>query len=484
MNDPTGSAPRPPALPSFTPGPESQASRILRRARPSLKLLTLLFLLLLLLIPLARIRGVLHERRARQGEAIRDITAAWGGQQVLAGPVLVVPYRYTFTSPRTETVNGVVTTVERRETAVAEAFFLPEQLDVRGELAPEVRYRGIYEAVVYKGRFTVSGRFHRPSFEDWKIPPQDILWEEAVVSMSITDLRGVQEGLRLTLGDRDLPLVPGSRLPGFPSGVHARVRDPGLAGPETIPFSMNFTLNGSMGVRFAPMGIGNTVKVSSAWSDPSFRGSYLPASSDIRPDGFSADWAMSYYGRAYPQQWISQKGDRIGESAIEDSLFGVDLLSLVDQYRNVERSIKYGSLFLLLVFTGFFLFETLGGVRIHPFQYILVGAALCLFYLALLSLSELTAFRWAYLAGAAASTLLITLYCARVLRGGRRALIIAAELVLIYGFLYVILQLQDYSLLLGTAGLFVALGAVMFLTRKINWYEAGEGPGASKADRP
>jgi inner membrane protein len=484
MNDPTGNASRPPALPSFAPAPESQASRLLRRARPSLKLLTLLFLLLLLLIPLAKIRGVLHERRARQGEAIRDITDAWGGQQVLAGPVLIVPYRYTFTTQRAETVNGVLTSVEHRETAVAEAYFLPEQFDAQGELSPEVRYRGIYEAVVYKGRFTVSGHFRRPSFEEWKIPPQDVLWEEAVVSMSLTDLRGVQEGLRLTLGGRDLPLVPGSRLPGFPSGVQARVRDPDLAGPETIPFSMSFSLNGSVGVRFAPVGIGNTVKVSSAWSDPSFQGAYLPVSSDIRADGFSADWAMSYYGRAYPQQWTSQKADRAGESAILGSLFGVDLLSLVDQYRNVERSIKYGSLFLLLVFTGFFLFETLGGVRIHPFQYILVGAALCLFYLALLSLSELTAFRWAYLAGAAASTLLIALYCARVLRGGRRALVIAAELVLIYGFLYVILQLQDYSLLIGTAGLFVALGAVMFLTRKINWYEAGEGPGAGSASRP
>jgi inner membrane protein len=446
----------------------------MRQTRPVLKLLTLLLLLLLLLIPLGRIRGVLFERRARQGEAIRDITSSWGGQQVLAGPVLIVPYRYTFTTQRTESVAGVLTSVERREQAVAEAFFLPEQLDVQGELSPSVLYRGIYEAIVYKGGFTVSGHFKKPSFEEWKISPEDILWEEATVSMAMTDLRGVQEGLRLTLGGQTLPLIPGSRLPGFPSGVQARVREKAVLDQEQIPFAMTFTLNGSVGVRFAPVGIGNTAKVTSTWRDPSFRGAYLPATREIREDGFEAAWAMSYYGRAYPQQWTSQKPGRISESAIQDSLFGVDLLALVDQYRNVERSIKYGTLFLLLVFTGFFLFETLGGVRIHPFQYILVGAALCLFYLALLSLSELTAFRWAYLTGAAASTLMISLYCARVLRGGRRALVIAAELILIYGFLYVILQLQDYSLLIGTVGLFVALGAVMFMTRKISWYDSGD----------
>lgn len=462
----------PPSLPPLAENVASVSNRLLRRARPSLKLFTLFVLLLLLLIPLNMIRGVLDERRMRKNEAVRDITASWGGRQVMVGPVLVVPYRYSIPVQRMESIDGRMTQVEQLEKAVGQAFFLPERLEVQGDLSPSVLYRGIYEAVVYKGQFTLAGFFARPSFDEWKIPPQDILWDEATVTIAITDLRGVQDALHLTFGGSPLPLIPGSRLPGFQSGILARVRDKKVFEQDRIPFSMTCALHGSVGVRFAPVGIGNTVRITSSWRDPSFQGAYLPASRKIGADGFEASWAMSYYGRAYPQQWTSQAGSKINEEGgVGESLFGVDLLSLIDQYRNVERSIKYGSLFLLLVFTGFFLFETLGAARIHPFQYLLVGAALCLFYLALLSLSELTAFRWAYLAGAAASTLMISLYCARILQGGRRAFVMAAELILIYGFLYVILQLQDYSLLIGTAGLFAALGVVMFMTRHINWYD-------------
>jgi inner membrane protein len=155
---------------------------------------------------------------------------------------------------------------------------------------------------------------------------------------------------------------------------------------------------------------------------------------------------------------------------VESSLFGVDFLSGVDSYRNIERAIKYGVLFFVLVFTAFFLFEILSTLKVHPFQYTLVGVALCLFYLGLLSLSEFIAFGLAYLAAAAATSLLIWFYCAKVLKSGRRTLIIVSLLAVIYGFLYVALQLQDYSLLFGTAGLFATMATVFYVTRNIDWY--------------
>jgi len=189
----------------------------------------------------------------------------------------------------------------------------------------------------------------------------------------------------------------------------------------------------------------------------------------VSEDGFEASWAVSWYGRGYPQQSADQAGNRaFCADAIGPSLFGVDFIVLVDTYRMVERAAKYGVLFIALIFTAFFLFEVLSQLRIHTIQYTLVGAALCLFYLAVLSLSEFIPFVYAYWTGALASTFLIVLYSLNVLKGGRRTTIIAAALSIIYTYLYVVLQLQDYSLLFGTVGLFVVLGIVMYSTRNLD----------------
>jgi inner membrane protein len=242
---------------------------------------------------------------------------------------------------------------------------------------------------------------------------------------------------------------------------------------------MDLSLNGSSSIRFTPAGRQTTVRLASAWPDPKFEGAFLPAERTVDAKGFAADWAISYYGRTFPQQWTDREG---GDSpfeplAISGAQFGVSLLSPVDQYRLVERSIKYGLLFIVLVFTAFFLFEVLGRVRVHPFQYTLVGAALVLFFLLLLALSEVRSFATAYLAGAAACTGLIAAYAATALRSARRAGVVALELAVIYGMLYVILQQQDYALLLGAIGLFIALALVMFTTRRLDWYaRAGGSP--------
>jgi len=252
---------------------------------------------------------------------------------------------------------------------------------------------------------------------------------------------------------------------------------PGLDGPLASPvkFRVELTLKGSRGIRLAPVGESNRVKLSSPWPDPSFQGAFLPTERTVTPEGFTGLWEVSYYGRGYPQQWTDREGAGPARGvSLHGALLGVDLISLLDVYRYVERSIKYGALFIALVFTAFFLFEALARVRVHPFQYTLVGAALCLFYLALLSLSEFMAFGRAYLIGAAASTAAIAWYSAAALRSGRRSALLAAGIALTYGFLYVILRLQDYSLLLGTAGLFLVLVLVMGVTRRIDWYAREE----------
>jgi inner membrane protein len=456
--------------------PASPHKPSLARPGTTLKMGMVALLVLILLIPLAMIKSVLGERLERRNEAVADITSTWGGEQTLVGPVLVLPYRYPVKAIRQQVVRGKKESVEVMETAVAQAFFLPTELGVVGTVAPKKLYRGIYEAVVYNGTLTVSGRFAPPALDELKIA--DVLWDEAKIALSVTDLRGAREALKITIGGQAFDLVPGTPLAGFPDGVHARL----VKGQELLSqgfaFSIPLTLNGSSGIDFAPVGMQNRVELSSTWPDPRFRGAFLPTERRVGTDGFEAEWQMSYYGRSYPQQWTDQgEAGPFNRDGVVGSLFGVDFLASVDSYRLVERSIKYGVLFVALVFAAFFLFEVLSAVRVHPLQYLLVGAALCLFYLALLSLAEFARFSIAYLAGAGAAILLIGLYCAKILGGGRRALVITAELVATYGFLYVTLQLQDYSLLLGTAGLFLVLAIIMYATRNINWYEQGNAKG-------
>jgi len=428
-------------------------------------------LLLCLLIPLGMIDSVLHERLERRNAAVTEVTSVWGREQSVIGPVLIVPYRYTFKSWKEQPgAGGKIEKVEVVETAVANAYFLPASLAVNGDINPRQLRRGIYQAVVYAGKLELSGQFARPDFANLRIEESNVLWDDAIVTFAIPDLRGVKETLQLQWGDSRIPLVPGCNLKGFTSGVHARVG--GLRESQgNIPLKLELTLNGSGGIRFSPVANQNLVKLSSPWPDPSFQGAFLPSERKVSAAGFEATWQLAQYGRDYAQQWTDRDNSAgLNQETAAGSLFGVNFLSGIDSYRNVERAIKYGMLFFVLVFAAFFLFEILSGLKIHPFQYTLVGAALCLFYLGLLSLSEFIAFGAAYFAAAAATTLLIWFYCAKVLKSGRRTLVVVGMLAAIYGFLYIALQLQDYSLLFGTAGLFAVLAVVLYVTRNIDWY--------------
>ena len=453
-------APRPPELPK----------PLLRRHAVTFKMAGILALVLVLLIPLSFIQSIISNRMSRRDEAVEEITSTWGRNQTLIGPVLVIPYTYKTKTWKEQVMNGRMEKLEVEEPARANAYFLPAELIVDGSVTPSTLHRAIYDAVVYKGKLDLSGRFDPPDFQGLGIAQEDMRWEDATVTLAVADLRGIADKLKITMGEQTCEFSPGCNLKGYPSGVSARV--PGLqAGAKNLDFRMALDLKGSGEIRFAPVGQKNRLKLTSTWPDPSFCGAFLPTERRVTANGFDATWEVSWYGRSYPQQ-SHGKGDGYAftPEAISSSLFGVAFLYPVDTYRMAERSTKYGILFIALIFTAFFLFEILSALRIHVFQYTLLGAALCLFYLALLSLSEFVPFACAYWAGAAASSLLIVLYSLKALKSGRRTAIIAAALLVIYAYLYVVLQLQDYSLLFGTAGLFVALAIVMFATRNVDWY--------------
>ena len=462
---PTAPPPLPKSQPSFG-----------KRYRTIIKLIGVGVLILLLLIPLGMITGVLSDRLNRRNEAVADITSSWGREQNVIGPVLMIPYQYHFkTMKDVPDKKGKMERREVEETAQAWAYFLPESLNVTGDVQTQMLHRGIYDAAVFRAQVTVAGKFAPPDFAYSKIDIKDVQWKDALLAIAVTDLRGTRGALVLDWGGTKRPMLPGSQVPGYTTGATAVLPlDKPIVDP--VAFSIPLDVNGSGGIYFAPFGVENETNLKSNWPDPGFRGAFLPADRSVRADGFDAKWKVSYYGRDYPQHWTSQTGnERFTNQAVSQSMFGAQFLSILDSYRYVERSIKYGVLFLVLVFTTFFLFEVTARQKIHPFQYLMVGAALCLFYLLLLSISEFLGFGYAYLIAAVASTLLITWYCRFFLGGGVRTLMIGAGLAGVYTFLYITLRQQDYALLMGAIALFIVLAIVMYVTRKVDWYARDTG---------
>lgn len=444
-----------------TPAPPFPEKRPLRDS-VLFKMIVIGLLGLALLVPLGMVRLLISERQARRDEVSREVAAVWGQAQTLAGPMLTLPYR-----DRLRDEKGTVHEITRF------ASFLPETLEIQGEIEPEKRSRGLFEVAVYRADLSVTGTFKRPDFSEWRIDPGDVFWDDAFLTFGIPDMRGIRNGTSLDWSGRSLPLSPGGGQAGFwETGLRAAV--PGLgagkAGDE-YRFRFQLGIHGSRQIRFLPAGRQTTVSLKSAWSDPSFSGAFLPDQRDVSPTGFTATWNVSYFGRGYPQQWRDSERDQLApSSAVAGSAFGVDLFLPVDGYQKSERSVKYGVLFLLLTFLTFFLYETFQPWSLHPMQYFLVGSALCLFYLLLLSLSEHLPFGGAYAVASLATVGMIGTYSVAILRGAGRALWMTGILGLLYGYLYVLLQAEDYALLLGSIGLFVILALVMYVTRRIDWY--------------
>jgi len=430
-----------------------------RKLRDSIvvKILAIGILVLLLLIPLSMVGSLVRERQARSEQVAAEVATTWGSSQTLGGPVLTVPYLVHY---------------DKKPPMTSYARFLPETLRVDGNVVTERRSRGIFEAAVYRTDLSWQGAFARPNFDVWHIDPADVLWKDAYLSVGVPDMRGIAAGVDLTWGDRTLQLAPGGGEANlWSSGL--RVPIPGLSeskAGEVYSFAFKLGINGSQSLRILPLGKETRVALQSKWPSPNFTGAFLPTQRTVSGTGFDATWNVSWFGRSYPQQWREAEAEKMASSdAIAASAFGVKLEVPVDAYQKTERARKYGVLFLVLTFLTFFLYEQFNPFSLHPVQYLLVGSALCLFYLLLLSISEHAPFGLSYLAASSATVLLIGGYSMAILRGALRAILMTLVLGGLYGYLYVLLQLEDYALLLGSVGLFVILALVMYLTRKIDW---------------
>ncbi len=419
------------------------------------KLMAIGALVLLLLIPMQMIEGIIMERGSLREEVVAEVSTKWGNKQTIGGPILSIPFKQYHTDKK----NNVITTIHT-------ANFLPEQLRINGVVNTEKRYRGIYEVVLYKSDLLVNAVFHAPAFTELGIEPKDILWEKAVISMGLSDLRGIKENNMVIWNDKKIPLNSGIGADAVMcSGISARV--PVDESRNSYTFEMNLNLNGSGQLHFLPLGKNTTVTLSSSWTCPSFSGAFLPDERTINDNGFKAVWKILNLNRNYPQQWVDGNKDIIG------SAFGVGLIAPVEEYQKATRSAKYSVLFILLTFMAFFITEVLKAHKVHPIQYLMVGFAVCLFYVLLVSISEHSNFGIAYLISSIATVTLVAAYSKGILKSLPLAATVGGLLTFLYGFLYITLQMEDYALLMGSIGLFIALGVVMYVTRRIDWYSMG-----------
>jgi inner membrane protein len=458
-----------PALPPSLPTPAK------RRQYLFFKIAGICLLIVLLHIPIALSHGVLRERQRYQAEATETITSVWGRQQLITGPVLLVPYVYKTQEIRSKVVNGKVAQVEETVLSPATAYFLPEDLAVDGDVTPEVRRRGIYETVVFSTKINLAGHF-QPDFAAAGIESERIDWDKARMVLGVSDLHGVRSVVLAK--SSDVEEASFETAEGVPNAFPLSAKLGGVSAGLRRDFSLEIAVQGSERLEFVPVGKTTRTTLRSAWPDPSFTGAALPMSREVSASGFSAEWQIAHFSRGFPQSWSNRATEITGMlERMKGAGFGVKFARPIEGYGMVERAQKYAVLFFVLIFTVFFLFETTAALRIHPFQYALVGAALCLFFIAFLALSEFWTTGLAYSVAAAACTGMVALYAWTFLKTGWRTLIIASGLGATYGYLYFVLKSQDYALVAGTVALFAGLALVMYCTRRINWF-ALEAPAA------
>lgn len=401
--------------------------------------------------------GVIQDRESRQETASNEISEQWSRPQVVAGPVITIPVQET-----------VITNTGERLVNTTTLTLLPKTLTYEGKVESQLLSRGVYKTPVYTSLIQGAGSFDLSDIPSDALFNTRILWDRAVVSINVSDTRGISTLFNLVLNDDTYQMVPSSDFSLLgESGVHTNVViDPNK--PD-ITFSFELPLKGSQSISFLPLGENTKVDIQSNWNAPSFTGEFLPKERSITESGFEATWEIPSYGKNVPQYWFNNTSAVTNESLLSKA-FGVGLYLEVDLYTMIDRSVKYSILFISLTFLTFFMYEVLAGLRIHPMQYLLVGLAIALFYLLLLSFAEITGFLPAYLVASVATSVLITGYCFSVLKAKKRAFSIAGLLTALYGYLYILLSLDQYSLLFGSVLLFSVLSFVMYITKDLDWY--------------
>lgn len=436
-----------------------------------LKILMVAGMTLAILVPLLLIRGTIHERRAYRLQAVADIAANFGGRQVFGGPVLVVPYTETVEDEVVQEDGQVRRVVQRRPGSWT---FFPEMLAIEGSLQPDTRRRGLHEVRVYQWDGAAIASF------DLRLPPpEDAAASREIgrpwLSYGIADVRGLRGTPRLLVDGAAMTPLQGIGHADGP-GLHVRLDAPGVDGRMRLETRIELQLRGTETFAMMPYGRNNDLRLASSWRHPRFEG--VSPQHDIDAGGFRARWQVASVASNAQRRYLHDPAVGM-PGGVEDAV-SVSLVDPVNPYLQAERATKYGLLFVLLTFVGFFMFDLLKRLPIHPIQYALVGLAIAIFFLLLVSLSEHIAFGLAYLCAAAACIGLIAFYLSAVLHSTVRGVGFAAMLVALYAALYGLLVSEDNALVLGAGLLFMVLAAIMAATRKVDWYQLSARPVAPR----
>lgn len=452
------------------PAAKEAAVRLAESKDTILRFGLITFIGLVLLWPLVLVGFLVDERAALYRQVVRDISRTWGGEQEVSGPILVLPYQQRQEVERTmHTADGREEKI--KDTHLVQHYFiiLPSEVDFSSQLDPQERRRGIYHSLVYTAQTSMKGVFVLPSRTEFSRIDSAMVgvdYDRAYIVVGLSYPSALGEvgafdwnGVGLTAEPGTVPFTP----------LESGYRIPVPLDPEKTQyaFKQHLVFNGSGGIRFTPVGKTTTITIASSWPHPSFQGNVLPVSRDITEQGFTASWRVPSLARSYPNVGVL----KTWPSSFTAFSIGVDLYRSGGHYQLIERSVKYGVLFIGLTFLAFLVFEVASRSRLHPVQYGLVGLSLVVFYLVLLSLSEHFPFEWAYAAATSCTVLMVSLYVGSVWQNARRGAGIGTLLVALYTLLYAILRMEDYALLMGTGLVVIMLGMLMVVSRNLNEFQ-------------
>lgn len=469
-----------------------------RERSPAIKLLFVGLVAFVLIVPLMMVYALVYDRQSQAQTAQASINEGWGGHQVISGPIIVVPFRTTQTQNETVDGRSVSKVVE-----VEKLFYIsPVSNAVSTRIDPQERRKSIYRSVLYTAQVKGAAKFALPAdLERFGVTRDRLMWDRAELRMGASDARGLTTGGKLIAGGTALNVQPGKGPAA--SGGQGFFAFLDWKGEGELAVDYEFGLRGARGISLVPRGGTTTWDVTSAWASPNFNGAFLPEKPQVSGKGFTAKYVvdklalgqppvgMEDYGAPYVPDEVGARAPSIskGDYAVAEAgsagnisaggaqevvtgqsmAVNVNLIEPVNLYSKVERSVKYGFLFIGFTFLAFLLFDIVGGARVAAAEYLLTGAGLVLFFVLLLAFSEVIGFTWAYLLASGAVIGLLSSYSAAVLKSWKRGRFIAALLLGLYALLFVLLNLEAWSLVIGSVLLFVALAGVMYATRGVDW---------------
>ncbi len=423
------------------------------------------FLTLILLIPLEFVKNLINERSLRQKDVVEEVSNLWGKEVSFYGPILRIPYK-TF-KETTIVDEKTKKTITQRISSIENAYFFPEELNNTSNVKKNTSLkRGIYNNIVFTADMKFNGNFNKPNFEKLGIREEDVIWEKAAIIVKTTNLKSIKSDLKININNQQLAFESKPEEDNFYGTLETSNFDyKTINSNQNINFNFNMQYNGSDSISFIPIGKTTTVSIDSDWESPSFNGTFAAnnTTKKINKNGFHADWKILDINRSFSQQFIKKV------PALNEYAFGVKLIETVNEYQQNERASKYGFLVIGLTFLIFFLIQSISKISIHIFQYSMIGLALIMFYTLLISITEHSSFSLAYAIAGISVVVLITLYSISILKNKKFPMFIGISLTVLYSFIFVIIQLEDYALLVGSIGLFLILAAVMYFSRQIDW---------------